>query len=194
MKAITYKIEKVMRTIVVSLIIVLALSGITKAGNFSSQAINENELANQVKSWMGNSAYWIESDNQPSKELTADSVENVLNNETEVAGQELAQQMESWMNNSTYWVNNTENEDQELTIQMKSWINNTTLWSDDAENNDQELALQMKSWINSKSFWRNNHRAQDHHLTGEIKTWMSTSAFWTGTEEPIYNNNELASN
>ena len=43
MKAITYKIEKVMRTIVVSLIIVLALSGITKAGNFSSQAINEND-------------------------------------------------------------------------------------------------------------------------------------------------------
>jgi hypothetical protein len=156
MKTITYKITKVMRAIVASLIILTALPGISKGENSGREAveITANELTVQVKSWMNDNSYWSDVDNSQSEENSATTVQS--------ENEDLSNKMESWISNGTLW--NGDSEEQELALQMKMWISNNTYWNNDTEENNQELALQMKSWISNISFW-NRRMGHVSHIT-----------------------------
>lgn len=156
MKTIIYKMAKVMRTIVASLIILTALPGISKGENSGRESveITTNELTVQVKSWMNDNSYWSDVDNSQSEENSATTVQS--------ENQDLSNEMESWISNGTLWNGDSDNEEQELVLQMKRWISNNSYWNNDTEENNQELALQMKSWISNISFWnrRMGHASQ----------------------------------
>ena len=167
MKTITDKIAKVMKTILASLIIMVALSGITKGENSGNEAveINSNELTIEMKSWMVNSEYWSEPANKQIEELTA-AFENSDN----------------------------QSESQELAQKMKLWITNSSSWDKENDSNVQELALEMKSWMNNNSFWHGKTKIRGHQLAMAIRSWISNSSFWNEAEEPINSGNILANN
>jgi hypothetical protein len=140
MKTINFKIEKVMKTMVASLIILVSFSGISKGVNTGSEAtdINGNELAVQVKSWISSSTYWDLSANIDNIDAISDgTVEKNLNIAVNAENQELGQEMKSWMSNSAYWNGKVESDDQDLARQIKSWMNNGTYWSSENENQNQ---------------------------------------------------------
>ena len=165
MKTLNYKLTKMMKSIVVSLILLVSVTGISKGAT----SINENSLAIQVKSWISNSSYWLEPDKRQTEELKILDVENDLNTVSEIESQELSRQIESWMNNSTYWTGEADRENREITRQIKSWMNSSTFWSNDAETSKPDLAFQIKSWINN-------------------------GVYWNESADPVIGNNELASN
>ncbi len=123
MKTITYKMAKMIRAIAVSLIIMIAFSGITK-GETSDRTFNEmteSGLMIQVREWMGSNANW--------------------NNESDIDEQDLALQMKFWIRNTTNW--DKEVEANGLVFQMKSWMNNRKFWVEETENKNKELAILM---------------------------------------------------
>ena len=155
MKTILYKITKGMRTIVASLVIVLALTGISIGENSitASGKISDDTLALQVKSWVNNSAYWVDSNAQQIEEPTPEGTVSSVNTVTETENQELSRQMESWISNSAYWNDESDSKEQELAHRMKSWISTGTYWSGETLNKEQGLASQIRSWMNNSEFW-----------------------------------------
>lgn len=143
MKTTNYKITNAMKTLAVSFIILVSLSGfapernsaVTTSVRENSEAIttNNQELAGQIESWINNSAYW--------------------SNETASEEQEAGLDMKSWIDNGSFWRDDVENENQELTVQLKSWINDGALWSREDEMQEQDLHLQIKEWISTCAFW-----------------------------------------
>ena len=145
MKTITYKIGNGTKSIAASLIILASFFSVAKAenktissGNETTEiSLNNHELANQMESWINNSAYW--------------------ENDAEDENQELALEMKSWMNNGSYFSGeeDTDNNEQGLALQMKTWMNNGSYFSDeeDTHNNEQELTLQIKSWMNNGAYF-----------------------------------------
>lgn len=134
MKTITYKIAKVMRAAILSLIIVVALAGVSKAENSGKENVemNTNELTVQLKSWMIDNTNWSSFDNLQTEEISANKTGNNFC---------------------------AENESQDLSSKMKTWISNSNLWSAETDNNDQELASQIKSWMTNNAFWNG---AEEH--------------------------------
>lgn len=134
MKTITYKMVEVMRTIAATLILVVALSGVSKGENSGRELCHENdELTLQVKSWMGGNTYWSDLDNQAIKELQNSSA--VINDNSDSQKRELSTEMESWISNSAFWGNESDNHEAELTQQIKLWMGDTVLWSQEEKVN-----------------------------------------------------------
>lgn len=157
MKTTTYKMAKVIRTIAATLILMVAISGVSKGENSGRELCHENNgLTVQVKSWMGNNTYWSDFDNQAIEELQNGSA--VINDNSDSQNRELSTDMESWINNCTYWSNESDNHEVELTQQIKSWIGNSNFWSAENDDNDKELAAQIKSWMSSKIYLNDSER------------------------------------
>ena len=150
MKTTVNTIANSMRTLIVALIVVTALSGFAKGANENSKnltgtesaeiSIAHQELANQMESWINDGNYW--------------------SNETESDDQELALQMKSWMENGAFWSVAPINHEEEMADQMVAWVQTSAFWSNEDENDEQELAQKMEAWLSNTTYW-NNLEAQN---------------------------------
>ena len=133
MKTITYNTIKEIRTFVATLVILIALCGVSTGVNSGNQTTQgNNELSIQVKTWMGNCTYW--------------------NEESDSNVQDLANQMKLWISKSDFWSQETESAEPGLALQMKLWIYNSKYWCEETSTNQQELAAQIKHWMKNKSY------------------------------------------
>ena len=66
MKTSTFKTGKVVRTIVVTLIVLISLTGSSKGVNSGKESVEMNStlLTNQVKFWMSDNSNWNNVENQ----------------------------------------------------------------------------------------------------------------------------------
>jgi len=193
MRTITSKTTRVIRTIVASLLILVALSGVSKGVNSGKElAINNNELLLQMKSWIGNNTTWSDFENLKTEEFQNDSAEVQSDGNSQF--EELTSEMESWINSDTFWSNEKGNEEQELGSEMKSWINNKSGWSNDEENKDSELTLQLKSWISHSHFWSADTENSERELASQIRIRIRGNSFMNEAEDQISAGNELANN
>jgi len=137
MKTLIYKIAKVMRSIIGSLIILVALCSVSKGAVSGKELLqNKNELAFRVKSWIGNGTYWSTAENQQTEELNAtvaDSNANIMN---QADNQELSNELESLIRSGSYWNDETGTSEEELARQIKSWIKNGSFWNDSSDPSD----------------------------------------------------------
>ena len=195
MKTLTYKIAKVMRSIIGSLIILAALCSVSKGAVSGKEFLqNNNELAIQVKSWLGNSTYWSAAENLQSEELNtavADSNANIMN---QADNQELSNELQSLINTSSYWNDETGTSEAELARQIKSWMSNNSYWSNDTESTEPDLAIRMKSWISNGTFWSEEIVNEEPDLALQIKSWINNGSFWKDSSDLSEFRTELASN
>jgi len=194
MKTLTYKIAKVMRSIIGSLIILVALCSVSK-GEISGKEFlqNNNELAIQVKSWLGNSTYWSASENLQAEELNiavADS-NSSIGNQPDNQELSLEMEMESLIRTGSYWNDESGNNEADLSHQIKSWMSNNSYWSNDSESN---LAFRMKSWISNGAFWSEEVVNEEPDLALQIKSWINNGSFWKDSDDQSDYRTELASN
>ena len=196
MKTIINQIAPGIRTIVASLIIVVALTGISKGENSNTATckINDDSLTLQVKSWVKNGVYLVDPNTRQIEEPATGGIESGLIEVTEADNRELSHQMESWMSNSSFWNDESENKEQGLVKEMKSWLNNRSCWSRESESKDADLALKMKSWISSCTFWSEETMHQEQELAGQIRTWINNSAFWHDSNDQLPFSDQLANN
>ncbi len=136
MKTSTFKTGKVVRTIVVTLIVLISLTGSSKGVNSGKESVEMNStlLTNQVKFWMSDNSNWNNVENLNDKDsVEKDSLENVNSiNQQE----ELLDMMKTWISNSSIWVDQTEAIEQELSEKLKEFIKNCTYWSNETESNE----------------------------------------------------------
>ena len=195
MKTLTYKIAKVIRSMIGSLIILVALCSVSKGAVSGKEFLqNNNELAIQVKSWLGNSTYWSAAENLQSEELNtavADSNANIMN---QADNQELSNELQSLINTSSYWNDETGTSEAELARQIKSWMSNNSYWSNDTESTEPDLAISMKSWINNGTFWSEEIVNEEPDLALQIKSWINNGSFWKDSSDLSEFRTELASN
>ncbi len=150
MKTITYKTTKVIKTIIATLLILVALCGVSKAENPVNELKSENNgLTIQLKAWMGDVNNWGDMNGNDFNDASVCSnrlAESEINN-----GEDLSTEMESWMTDNSLWDKESDNENSDLTLKMKSWISNSNLWDAEPDNNE-ELAVQIRQWIKNNSF------------------------------------------
>jgi len=134
MKTLNYKTANVMRSIVVSLIILASFSTVSKGENSTSKAI-ESEPVLSVESWMNSNSYW--------------------NGNRGVEEPELTLNIESWMNNRTYWEGTNESEASESlsALAIENWMTSDNYWVGRTNVDEQELTLEIESWMNNSIYW-----------------------------------------
>ena len=195
MKTLTYKIAKGMRSIIGSLIILAALCSVSKGAVSGKEFLqNNNELAIQVKSWLGSSTYWSAPENLQAEELSAavaDSNANVMN---QADSQELSHEMESLIRTGSYWNDETATGEEELARQIKSWMSSNSYWSNDTESTETDLAIRMKSCISNGTYWSEEIVNEEPDLALQIKSWINNGSFWKDSNDQSEIRTELASN
>jgi len=194
MKTTLYQVTKGIRTIVSILIILVALTGISK-GEISGKEFLQNnvELALQVKSWVGNSAFWSTTDNQQANEFTTAVADTNSGAADRAGNQELSLEMESLIHSGSYWDDETATREEEVYGMIKTWISKNALWSNEADASEPDLAIRMKSWISNGTYWSEERVTSGQDLAGQIKSWINSGIFWNESNDLPAFSSELAS-
>ena len=193
MKTILYQGSKGIRTFVDTLIILVALTGISKGEIPGKELLqNNNELALQLKFWIGNSAFWSTTDNQQADELTKAVADRNANAGNEAGNQELSLEMGSLIHSGSYWDDETATREEEVYGLLKTWISKNAFWSNDADSAEPGVALRMKSWISSGAYWSDETVTGEQDLVGQIKSWIDNGTFWNESNDQLSIGKELA--
>ena len=135
MKTSTFNPGKVIRTIVVTLIVLASLTGSSKGVNSGKESVEMNStlLTNQVKFWISDNSNWNNVEDLKYKfSVEKDSLENITSiNQDE----ELLNMMKTWISNSSNWVDQTDAIEQELAEKLKEFIKNCDFWNNETESN-----------------------------------------------------------
>jgi len=195
MKTILFQIAKGIRAIAATLIILVALTGISK-GEVSGKEFlqNDNELAFQVKSWLSNSTYWSAAENLQPEEITTAMADSNANSEYQGGNQELSLEMESLIQTGAYWDDETSTREGEVYDLIKTWISNEAFWSNEGDASEPDLGIRMKSWISSGAYWSEETVTNKQDLALQIRSWINNGSFWKDSNDQSEIRTELASN
>ena len=194
MKTIFYQMAKGIITIAATLIILVTLTGISKGAVSGKEFLqNNNELALQLKFWIGNSTFWSSIDNQRAEELSIAVADSNANSENRAGNQELSLEMGSLIHSGSYWDNETATTEEEVYGLLKTWLSNKAFWSNDADSAEPDLEFRMKSWISSGAYWSDETVTGEQDLASQIKSWISNGIFWNASNDQLSFGNELVS-